>query len=142
MFRVRVRRSSTTHRGSGYGMEVLQNSQKFQVVMRMLYQNPYPHPFFFQMAYPFPGYCAAGVQNSQKSRVQVLISYRIYRSSGTGITREIPRVWFCRYHSKHNLGKLDNCTLYGWFLYTPCISLLSTPYVCTIYIRTPTSFYA
>ena len=47
----------------GTGMEVLQNSQKFRVGTRMLYPYPYPHPGIFTRAYPYPGYCATGVQN-------------------------------------------------------------------------------
>ena len=38
--------------GVQHGLQVLQNSQKFQVGTRMLY--------------PYPGYCGTGVQNLQK----------------------------------------------------------------------------
>ena len=58
----------------------LQNSQKFRGGTRILYPYPYPHPGIFTRAYPYPGYCAMGVQNLQKFRVRV-----------------IPRVWFCKY---------------------------------------------
>ena len=53
-------------------MEVLQkNSHKFRVGTRMLYPYPYPHPDIFTRAYPYPGYCATGVQNLHKFRVRV-----------------------------------------------------------------------
>ena len=53
-------------------MEVLQkNSHKFRVGTRMLYPYPYPHPDIFARAYPYPGYCATGVQNLHKFRVRV-----------------------------------------------------------------------
>ena len=58
--------------------------QKFRVGTRMLYPYPYPHPGMFKRAYPYPGYCATGVQKLQKFRVRVPMSYRTCRNSGYG----------------------------------------------------------
>ena len=56
----------------GYCLEVLQNSQKFRVGIRMLYPCPYPLPASFpRRAYPYPGYCATGVQNSQQCWIRL-----------------------------------------------------------------------
>ena len=90
----------------GTAIEALQNSQKFRVGTLVLYPYPYPHPGIFKRAYPYPGYCAAVVHNSQKFRVRVRMSYRTYRSSGTGNTRENTLVWFCTYPTEH--------WKYGW----------------------------
>ena len=49
-------------------MEVLENSQKYRVGMRMLYPYRYPHPIIFTRAYPYPGYCATGILNLKKLR--------------------------------------------------------------------------
>ena len=47
---------------------------------------PYPHPIIFTRAYPYPGYCATGVQNLQEFRARVM-----------------PRVLFCTYPTEHNV---------------------------------------
>ena len=54
----------------------------------MLYLYPYPHPgiFTFTRVYPYPGYCATGVQHLKELRV-----------------RAIPRVWFGTYPTEHNI---------------------------------------
>ena len=47
----------TTHKSSGHGMEVPQNSQKFRGGIRMLYR--------------YPGYCGTEIHNLQQLRVRL-----------------------------------------------------------------------
>ena len=55
-FRVRLWKSSKTLRSSGCGIQVLQNSQKFQAGIQLLCL--------------YPGYCGTGVHNFERFRVR------------------------------------------------------------------------
>ena len=68
----------------GMGMDVLQNSQKFRVGTRMLY--PYPYPGIFTRAYPYPGYCATGVQTYRSSGYGYECCTELTEVPGTGNT--------------------------------------------------------
>ena len=83
-FRVRVRKCYRTHRSSGYCGTGVQNSQKFRAGIKMLY--PYPGYLWYERKEltEVPGTGISVVQNLQKFRVRVLVSYRTYRSSGYG----------------------------------------------------------
>ena len=63
-------------------MEVLHNSQKFRVGTPMLYPYPYQYPDNFTRAYPYPGYCATGVQNCISS------------GYGMNVVEILPTFWY------------------------------------------------
>ena len=64
------RRYTELTEAPGTGMEVLQNLQNLRVGMRMLHPYPYLHSGMMARAYPYPGYCATGVQKAQNFRVR------------------------------------------------------------------------
>ena len=80
-FRVRVRKCYRTHRNSGYCGTGVQNSQKFRAGIKMLY--PYPGYLWHGRTEltEVPGTGMNVVQNLQKFRVRVRMSYITYRSS-------------------------------------------------------------
>ena len=109
VFRVRVWNSSRAYTSFGYGYgsltELTKLAGRYESYWMSLYPSPSPHSGIFKRAQPYPGYCATRVENLQKFRVRTgmnVVEYGTYRSSGTGNTGKIPRVWFCAYDTLLN----------------------------------------
>ena len=103
-------------------MKVLQNSPTFRVGTRKLYFYPYPHPGILTRAYPYPGYCATGVQNLLGTGMNVVHNLQRFR------VQVIPRVWFCKYSTKLNRFTYV-CSVYEYFQVRviPCVWFCTCP---------------